>query len=635
MLRATKLYLALIPLAAIAALCPLLIHGVSCGQDMPFHLQSWLDAAAQLRHGHYPQWAFTPAWNAGEPRFIFYPPLSWLLGALLTALLPISAAPIAYIFLALTASGFAMHHLAKHYVSPPAALLASAFYLANPYMLFCAFERTAFAELLAAAWIPLLFLAVFRPQPTIRGVAVPIALLWLTNAPAAVMGCYTFALIATLRVASRLVDDFSSRPKARSTVVESGVPGKRSRLAGVQRPASSNGLSTLRLALTFTLGTLLGLALPAFYLIPAAHQRRFVQVAMAIIPNMRYQDNFLFTHTTDTPHNIVNHTASTLAITVLALTVVAISVLILTRTKSVISTEAQRSGETPVFVSAPKLVLALLTTLIAFLLIPLSSPIWEHLPNLAYLQFPWRLLTILSAILAFTIALLLNKLRLTSSLSSILYPLSPALVLALSFTAYNLCAQACDRPSLPTSIGTLFRTGHGAPPTDEYTPNNADNDLLRTDNPGYWLAATPNAPAPNTTPTFGELHPTLPTDDVNIPDSQTLSTPATHHITISTAAPSYVIFNLRDYPNWQVTTGCPTCIFFRQFEHLQRDDGLIAIAVPPGTFTIDITWHRTLDQTLGLITSTIALIALALTFRKPSPWAPDTFAHCAPLANFA
>jgi hypothetical protein len=602
--RASRLNLLLIPIAAVAAIFPLLLHGISCGQDMPFHLQSWLDAAAQLRQGHYPQWAYSPAWNAGEPRFLFYPPISWLLGALLITLFPASVAPIAYIFLALTASGFSMYHLAKHYVSPGAALLASTFYLANPYMLFCAFERTAFAELLAAAWIPLLLLAALRPRPTVHGIAIPIALLWLTNAPAAVMGCYTFALIATLRVCKAPYEDVSSRPKAQS--------------AAVERPASPNDANPLHLIPTYILGTVLGLALPAFYLVPAAYERRFVQVAMAIIPNMRYQDNFLFTHTADAAHNAVNHTASTLALTVLVFTALTIGAVCLANRERIISTEPranERSGETPVFVSAPKFTLAILTVLIAFLLTPLSAPIWAHLPNLAYLQFPWRLLTILSAILAFSIALLLNRLRVSSFLSSVLYPLSPVLAIALSFTAYTLYAQACDHPSLPTSIATLFRTHHGAPPTDEYTPTDADNDHLRTDNPGYWLAASPNTPAPYTTPTPSELNPTLSTDDTPIPDSQTLATPAPHHVTINTSSPSYLILNLRDYPNWQISMGCPTCVAYRVFEHVQRDDGLLALPVPAGTYTIDITWHRTLDQTLGLITSTLALIALALTYR--------------------
>jgi hypothetical protein len=522
------------------------------------------------------------------------------------------------------ASGFTMYHLAKHYASPHIALLASAFYIANPYMLFCAFERTAFAELLAAAWIPLLFLAVLRPRPTVHGIAIPIALLWLTNAPAAVMGCYTFALIATLRVTSSFIRSGTGLRAGTLGYPEASASGLiTSRKRGGFSPG---GLHPLNLTLTYTLGTLLGLALPAFYLIPAAYERRFVQVAMAIIPNMRYQDNFLFTNTADAAHNAVNHTASTLAITILALTITTIAALCLQYRKKgvpeqfVISTEAQSAQWRDLHLE-PAPLLIILTLLIAFLLTPLSTPIWAHLPNLPYLQFPWRLLTILSCVLTFSLTLLLNRVAWTSSLSSISYLVSPLLFLALTFTAYHLYAQACDHPSLPTSIATLFSTGHGAPPTDEYTPTDADNDHLRTNNPGYWLATDLNSPAPNTTPTAAELNPNIATDDTPIPDSQTLSTPAPHHITITTATPQYLILNLRDYPNWQVSRTNPKAEVTMIREHAQRGDGLLAIALTEGTYNLDITWHRTLDQTLSLITSALALIALALTYlpRHQSP----------------
>jgi hypothetical protein len=587
--------LLLLPLVALIVIHPLLVHGISCGQDMGFHTQSWLDAAQQLRHGHYPRWAFAPAWNAGEPRFVFYPPISWLIGALLTVVLPISAAPIAYIFLCLTASGFAMHHLARHYVSPNAALLASAFYIANPYMLFNAFERTAFAELLAAAWIPLLLLAALRTRPTIRGIAIPIALLWLTNAPAAVMGCYTFALIAAIRVASALFSDskkdVSSRPERR----------------GVERPASP-----LRLTITYISATILGLALPAFYLIPAAYERRFVQVEMAIIPNMRFQDNFLFDRTADVAHNIVNHTASTLALTVLALTVAAVSALMLLRAKN--PKDLSKPGSQYL-----TLILATLTVLIAFLLVPISTPVWNHLPNLAFLQFPWRFLTILSAILAFTFALLMGATFMTRvhrGMNGIMIISAVILPLALTIIGYHLYAQACDTASLPNTGATLFATHHGAPPTDEYTPTAADNDLLRTDNPGYWLAATPNAPAPNSTPTPSELNPNIVTDDIPVPDSQTVSSPAPQHFSLHPAQPAFLILNLRDYPAWNVAVTDECSLERYHPAHIPRDDGLIAVPLYCGGISkIDITWHRTFDQTLGLLITALALIALAFTFR--------------------
>jgi hypothetical protein len=575
----SKRSLLLLPLVALIVIHPLLVHGISCGQDMGFHIQSWLDAAQQLRHGRYPHWAFTPAWNAGEPRFVFYPPISWLIGAFLTMVLPISAAPIAYVFICLTVAGFAMHHFARHYVSPNAALLASAFYIANPYMLFNAFERTAFAELLAAAWIPLLVLAVLRTRPTIRGIAIPIALLWLTNAPAAVMGCYTFALIAAIRV---------------------GLSLKNSSTTSEVRPVPS-----LLLAITYLCGTVLGLALPAFYLVPAAYERRFVQVEMAIIPNMRFQDNFLFDRTADTAHNVVNHTASTLALTVLAFTVAAVSALILTRKKS-----SEDSLQHAAFIFAT------LTILIAFLLVPISTPIWNHLPNLAFLQFPWRFLTILSTILAFTLALLLMRLprglsRMTTISAAIILPL------ILGIIGYRLYAQACDTASLPNTGATLFATHHGAPPTDEYTPTAADNDLLRTNDPGFWLAATPNAQAPDTTPTPSELNPNITTDDTPIPDSQTVSSPAPQHFSLHPAQPAFLILNLRDYPAWEVAVTDECSLERYHPAHIARDDGLVAVPLYcRGISEIDIAWHRTFDQTLGLVISALALIALAFTFRR-------------------
>ena len=67
----------LIPLAACIAIFPLILHGCSCGHDFDFHLLNWMEAAHQFTHGNlHPHWAFTPAYDAGEPRFVFYPPLS-------------------------------------------------------------------------------------------------------------------------------------------------------------------------------------------------------------------------------------------------------------------------------------------------------------------------------------------------------------------------------------------------------------------------------------------------------------------------------------------------------------------------------------------------------------------------------
>src|ERR1700689_1224643 len=75
---------AIILLAAAIAAAPIWIHGPVGGDHFEFHLIPWLDAQRSWLHGiPYPHWAPSPNFGAGEPRFVFYPPLSWMLGAAL------------------------------------------------------------------------------------------------------------------------------------------------------------------------------------------------------------------------------------------------------------------------------------------------------------------------------------------------------------------------------------------------------------------------------------------------------------------------------------------------------------------------------------------------------------------------
>ena len=417
----------LLPLTAFLAILPLLVKGPTCGHDFDFHLLSWLEAATQYAHGGYPHWAYTPAYNAGEPRFLFYPPLSWTLGALLTLVLPIQFVATAFTFLAMLLSGLTAHRLASRYAPPQAALLAATLYQLNPYMLFTAYERSAFAELLAAAWLPLLFQAAL-PSPCrtwiaaasswsswtpsfprqVLHLALPIALLWLTNAPAAVMGCYTLALLTLLRLLLPINPDtepfpFQGQIGPSAIPTNPGAPSSRGLIAkgwdivcGRKRPSSSPG--ALPVILSTLAGTALGLLLPAFYLLPAAYERRYVQITLATITGMRPQDHFLFHRMPgltpdDLFHNEVVRTASIISLLLLAAIALAFFSQIKpssSRTKRLhpLPSSDATEVERPAFPSAAHILLPL-ALLLAFLLTPPSLVLWTHTPQLAFLQFPW------------------------------------------------------------------------------------------------------------------------------------------------------------------------------------------------------------------------------------------------------
>lgn len=540
-------HLALLPLAAFLAVLPLILRGCSCGHDFDFHLINWFEAAKQFAHGTlHPHWAFTPAWNAGEPRFVFYPPLSWAIGGILGLLLPWAWTPIVYTWLALTTAGFALHYSVRSFVPRNAALIAACIYIVNPYMLYTAYERTAYAELLAAAWLPLALRSVMRQHVSVLTTSLPIALLWLTNAPAAVMGTYLVAFVALFRLALSY-----------KTVAFTLAP------------------SRFRFILTKTTGILLGLGTAAFYLIPAVCEQRFVQVGMAILPGLSPQDNFLFRHTTDPDHDSVLRTASILAVVLLLVTAATLAY-VQTRLRKLPLPPQRRYS----FYCGPAMIsvsLIAIAAVIAFMLTPASSLLWSHLPELRFLQFPWRLLAILAVVFAFGMAMALSP---VSRFAATIALAAAALFIVPSYIVFH---QRCyPEDTLQTRLAIFRSTSPGTDPTDEYTPAGADNDALASANPGYWLAdrAGDGPPAQAAPPAT-----------------------APHGLQVTLPSPKILVLNLRDYPSWLIRVN-GTVVRAR----LRRSDGLLAIPLPRGHSAVTISYSVTRDQQIGYAVSSFCLL---------------------------
>ncbi len=533
------------------AVLPLAWRGTSCGHDFDFHLQSWLEVVHHWHEGIlYPHWDASANYGAGEPRFVFYPPISWLLGALLGVLLPWSWTPVAFTLIAFIGCGLSYFAMAREWMADDAAAVAACIYLLNPYLLFVAYERSAYGELLSAVLLPLLVLYGLREKPSLLPLSLVIAALWLTNAPSAVMGCYLLVLLIAVEA----------------------IKNRNYALIGRSAGAAA-----------------LGLGLAAFYIVPAAYEQRWVEIARAIGSGMRVEDSFLFGHTGEAFHDQVLRTASWIAVAMLIASVIAA----LTTHRNKL-----RAPFITVFIA------------IGILLLPFSDGIWRHVPELKFLQFPWRWLLVLGVAMATFIGLALRgSFHEATTRRHILIRALSMLALAgvMSSVAALVFWQPCDDEDNITAQRATFRDG-GFEGTDEYTPANADNGDIQQDLPQVRVLMSADADQADSSVAenpewIGDMR-----DAVHATTNIHHWKPEEKEVEIQIQGPAYAIFRLMDYPAWQVTVnGMPVATRPR------RDDGLLTVPLQTGRSVITIRYIATRDVETGRALSLLALcIAVAL-----------------------
>lgn len=510
---------------AFCVVLPFIELGIPSGHDFEFHLNSWIEVVEHWKQGSfYPHWAAMAHFGFGEARFIFYPPFSWTLGALLGTFLPWKLVPAAFIWIVLALAGCSMYFLARQWLSAANAIFASALYAATPYILVIVYWRSAFAELMAAIYPPLLLSIILRSGQRGARIIVPLTLLmaagWLTNLPSAVMMNYSLGLLAlTLALWRR----------------------------------------SYRLLLYAGISCVLGATLAGFYLVPAFHQQNWVNIGQVLGPGVRPVDNFLFTNTEDADHNLFNFLISIVAVVQIALTVAA---LVLWR----------RRGRS----QAWWLVLAW-AVFSALLMVKPLLPAWTYLPELRFVQFPWRWLLCLNLPFALAIAFATRRWW----MRALFCLLSLAVFLGVW---YRVQAPWWDNAGdIQEMLDNQF-DGTGNDGVDEYVPIAADPYDIDRNAPLATYEGGGNAQI-NTQQWFAEKR----------------------FLLVNASAPGRLVLKLFTYPSWKVHVN-GHAVQTGTTPHT----GQMTVPITAGVNKIQIDFVEGRDRRLGILLSVCTLVALIL-----------------------
>jgi hypothetical protein len=524
--------IAVIATVAGAVVAPFAWFGNASGHDFEFHMYSWLEVLSQWKQGVlYPRWASLSHWGYGEARFFFYPPASWNLGALIGAALPWKMAAGMYIWIALTVSGVSMFVLARRYVNRSDAIFAAALYAANPYIIVIVYWRSAFAELLAASFLPFLLLQVLRIADGDRlamvWLSLVVAAVWLTNAPAAVMSMYSLALLAAV-------------------------------LSRIQRRPIVLGFAGL--------AAVLGLGLAAFYVLPAAYETRWVNIAQVLAPGVRPRDNFLMTIGSDADHNRFN----------LLVTLVGGVEIVVVALAARMSRRWRQNNSNLWWT------LVLWGAVASCLMLSPTLFLWDYLPKLRFVQLPWRWLLCLGVPFALLMTMGVRRWLARAALCT-------AFLVVILVIWNRIQAPWWDGEPDIKEMTDAMEDKIGYEGAEEYVPVGVDP-----------YDAKPDAPE---VIAEGSAQPSIKIERWQAESKI---------FTVSTHGPVNVLLKLYNYPAWKVDiNGNATIVRGRP------KTGQIVIPVSSGESVISVTLARTWDRLFGIVISLLAAAAvLAFALRQ-------------------
>jgi len=359
-------------LLTLFAFYPLLQPGLPNTADGALHLYRTVELDQCWQDGvYFPRWAPNLFLGYGYPIFNFYAPLLYYLAEVLHVLGFSFQGAIKMIQVGtFLLYGLGMYVFAREIVGRKPALLAAAAYAYVPYRFKEAFVQGDYPQLLALALLPLIFWAFYK--------------IIVTRKPGYIVvgACLYGALIISHNITAMLTSPFLGLYIVWMTLSLAPLSPR-----GGERNSRRNqvfGKNLISEVLPALAALALALGLTAFFWLPALYEKRWVQLDLLTKGFFDFRQYFLSLGELLSPSLPLDTAASNpympfnLGTAQVFLSLLAVLVLLP-------RFGLRREEKSHLLFSLAGLILCV------FMMFPASAPLWEHVPFLAFTEFPWRM----------------------------------------------------------------------------------------------------------------------------------------------------------------------------------------------------------------------------------------------------
>jgi hypothetical protein len=552
------------------------LKGIPEGGDTFLHFYRLVQLDTLVGQGIiFSRWAPDLAYGYGYPIFNYYAPFSYYLAEFLHLLgLDLISAFLATFIVAFVGAAVFTYLWIRDLFGDIAGLVAAAMYTLSPYLMIDALQRGALAEHLALSLLPLILYAFRR---------------------LIVLGGWTYALIATLSYACLLlthnITALIFTPILLAYILVISWQSK--------KQSASVWSGTMRSALPCLGFLILAIGITAFFWIPALFERELVQIIQSYGPiAFDFKTNFQNLAASLAPPfiwdpNLINRNVP-IALSLFGLFLAFIGTV---GTFRFYQWGDQRANV--IFAAAVSL-------LSVFMTASLSEVVWNVLPLIAFVQFPWRFLgmaTLFVALLAGAGADSLLRLtrpwpRLQTAIPAVLVGLVILYILPWQFADYSTTppeATISASIAYEREFGTIGTTSTG-----EYLPVNVKQ--LPSPDPLIESAISRQL-----------IEESLPSAAII---KEAIFKPLEYRLTVDSPEAFLAEFNTFFFEGWRAyIDGHLTSVRFSE------PDGLIEVEVPAGEHQLlvqfESTTIRDIAKTLSFISLAALIIALIVWGKRP------------------